>query len=43
MLEIGAGQAASVRALLEASEAFEAIEVTRDLGGIERVVEAKRM
>jgi release factor glutamine methyltransferase len=42
LMEIGIGQAASVRALLEETEAFESIAIHRDLGGIDRVVEAKR-
>jgi release factor glutamine methyltransferase len=41
-LEIGAGQAAAVRDLFEAGGHFEAVDVTHDYQGIERVVAARR-
>lgn len=42
LLEIGAGQGAAVRALLEGTGAFEGCACCRDLAGIERVVVARR-
>lgn len=41
VLELGAGQAPAVMALLEATRCFTAIAAHRDLAGIERVVEAR--
>jgi release factor glutamine methyltransferase len=41
VLEVGAGQAAAVAATLEA-DGYTAVAVTRDLAGIERVVEGRR-
>jgi release factor glutamine methyltransferase len=40
-LEIGAGQAATVAALFAADGRYAAAEITKDLGGIERVVAAR--
>lgn len=40
-LEIGAGQAATVAALFAADGRYEPAEVTKDLGGVERVVAAR--
>jgi release factor glutamine methyltransferase len=42
LLEVGRGQAPSVRELLASAGDFEAIVAHRDLAGIERVVEARR-
>lgn len=42
LLEIGAGQAAAVRALLRRTGCFDDISTRRDLAGIERVVAARR-
>jgi release factor glutamine methyltransferase len=42
LLEIGAGQAGAVRALLQRSGEFEGLSTRRDLAGIERVVAARR-
>lgn len=42
LLEIGAGQADPVRALLQRTGRFDDISTSRDLAGIERVVAAKR-
>jgi len=42
LLEIGAGQADPVRALLRRTGCFEAISTRRDLAGIERVVSARK-
>ncbi|HWR98271.1 MAG TPA: hypothetical protein VN317_07580, partial [Candidatus Methanoperedens sp.] len=42
LLEVGAGQAASVRGLIGEQGAFEPAETVRDLAGIERVVAARR-
>jgi release factor glutamine methyltransferase len=42
LLEIGAGQAAAVRALLERSGEYDGIATRSDLAGIERVVIARR-
>jgi len=42
LLEIGAGQAESVRALLQRTNCFDAITTSRDLAGIERVVAARK-
>jgi len=41
VMELGAGQARTVMALLEATQRFTAIAAHRDLAGIERVVEAR--
>lgn len=41
LLEVGAGQAGAVTALLEDHAAFEAVSCRRDLAGIERVVAAR--
>jgi len=42
LLEIGAGQADSVRALLQSTGRFDDISTRRDLAGIERVVSARK-
>ena len=42
LLEIGAGQAAPVRAMLQRAGRFDKISTRRDLAGIERVVAARR-
>jgi release factor glutamine methyltransferase len=42
-LEIGAGQGAAVRDLFESGGHFEAVDVTHDYQGIERVVAARRV
>lgn len=42
LLEVGAGQAAAVRALTEACGAYEGVSTLRDLAGIERVVAARK-
>ncbi len=42
MLEIGAGQAPAVKALIEQTGAFEAIEFIDDYAGIARVAKAIR-
>ncbi len=41
VVEVGAGQASAVRQAVEASGRYTAVEVRRDLGGIERVVAAR--
>jgi release factor glutamine methyltransferase len=42
VLEVGAGQAPAVAALFAADGRYDAATVTKDLGGIERVVSSKR-
>ena len=42
LLEIGAGQADPVRALLQRAGCYDDISTRRDLAGIERVVAARR-
>ncbi|MGZ3441044.1 MAG: N5-glutamine methyltransferase family protein, partial [Polyangia bacterium] len=42
VLEVGAGQAPAVAALIAADGRYEPATVTKDLGGIERVVAARR-
>jgi len=42
IMEVGQGQAASVRALIEATGRYGAVEVRTDQGGIDRVVCAQK-
>jgi len=42
LLEVGDGQAPEVAALLEATGAYDRVEMVRDFSGIERVVRARR-
>jgi len=41
-LELGMGQAASVAAIVQATGCFEEVAITKDYGGVERVVSARR-